>query len=97
MFRTISHGNQLMEMNKTLILGITSKGQKVFLRTNLSDVYLDSEGKLQCRDNANWSKLLQIGRDTVHEMADTGLLPIFLNEYFKGKASFTFEVEISST
>lgn len=87
------HGYQQMESNKTLILGVTTKGHKVFLRTNLSDIYLDAHGELQCKDNANWSKLLQIGRDAVYEMADTELLPIFLNEYYKGKASFTFEVE----
>jgi hypothetical protein len=88
------HGYQQMESNKTLILGVTTKGHKVFLRTNLSEIYLDATGKLQCKDSENWSKLLQIGRDAVYEMVDTELLPLFLNEYYKGKASFTFEVEV---
>ena len=83
-----------MEMNRTLILGVTSKGHKVFLHTNLSNIHLDANDQLQCVDKANWSKLLQIGREAVYEMAETGLLSQFLHEYYKGKATFTFEVEI---
>ena len=80
--------------NRTLILGTNSGTHNITLHTNLTNTYLDSEGRLQCNHSSEWSKLLQIAQQAVYDIADSGLIPLFLHEYYKGKACFTFEIDI---